>query len=161
MGRKRVNPTHKDLATLKHNPFVNDDFIIRVRKREDPRKFVKDGEEWIKAEFNQEVETSTRVYNNSEIRQRVALLSHPAAAMLLWIQQELEPSKDYVVINRQRYVKEHQLQSETQIIQAMYDLTRYLFICPTLLADVYWVNPKIMFNGNRQLKYRKHIKVVD
>lgn len=160
MSRRRVNPMKEELKLLQNNPFVSKEFIIRIRKRIEVRKFVRDKDgDLVHAQYDQEIQPSTRVYISSEIRQRIALLSHPAAALFLWILYETQEGKDYVVVNRQRYVKEHCHKTDTQIKQALFDLTRYQFVTPTILHDVYWINPRYLFNGNRILKYRSRLKI--
>jgi len=159
MARKRIQPTAAQIASLDGNPFVNQNFIVRVRKRKDPQTFRRDGDGvLVPKEYDQEIDPATKVYISSEVRQRVALLSSASAALLLWIQQELESGKDYVVINRQRYMQEHHHKTDKPIKEALFDLVRYQFIAPTLITNVYWINPRFLFNGSRLNKYPDNIE---
>ncbi len=164
MSRKRVNPTTEEIGTLEDfgNPFTANDFVIKVRKRKDIHTFVKDSDGILmNKEYLVEVESPTKLYPSPGLRQLVALLSAPSKALLFWIMFEMEPGKDYVVINQQRYMAEHQQKTDYAIQQGLFELSRYRLITPTVVTDVYWVDPRYLFNGSRLKKYRKHKKVVD
>ena len=159
MGRKRIQPTAEEIEQIGINPFVNETFTIQVQKRTDKSTFKRDKDGLlIPKEYDQEIQESTRVYKSPDARLRVALLSSASRALLLWIMYELEPAQDYVVINRQRYMAEHQLKTDKAIKEAMFDLARYQFITPTILQDVYWINPRLLFSGSRIQKYPKNIE---
>ena len=99
------------------------------------------------------------IYTNPTIRSIINKLSGSASKLLLWIQQSTFYGKDYIKFNSKRFMKETKMSAPTliraknelidnHIIAVMKDKTKY-----------YWINPAIMFKGNRVKKYPNNIVI--
>lgn len=99
----------------------------------------------------------TKYYISSELRKIRSLITPRGKELLLWIMDELEAGKDYVEVNRKRYMKELHIKSLNTYKTAVSDLVRYGIIALTLKQDVFWINPEFMFRGSRVRKYRDNI----
>lgn len=105
----------------------------------------------------------TKFYIGSELRKIRSLITPRGKELLLWIMDELEAGKDYVEINRKRYMKELHIKSLNTYKTAVSDLVRYGIIALTLKQDVFWINPEFLFRGSRVRKYKSNtiITLVD
>lgn len=99
----------------------------------------------------------TKVYNTSENRKIVNNLSSRAKTLLLWIIYEVEAGKDYLWINKSRYMQEVGIKAINTYNEAIKELIRYGLIKDTKAVDTFWINPEFIFNGNRVKKYPKNV----
>lgn len=104
-------------------------------------------------EVLQDSEPYTKVFVGKLNREIVNKLPDRSKAMLLWIMQELEAGKDYVYVPRKRYMEELDISSTTTVTNAFAELTRCSFITPSVIKDIYWINPMFIFRGDRIKKY--------
>lgn len=140
------------------NPLINSEFKIEVLKFTDTKAFTTDAEQLhLPKEYELEREKAVKVYTKSEHRLFVSKLSPGAKSLFLWLIYEVEAGKDYLWINKQRYMEENSIASINTYKTAVDELSRYLFIYPSLVKDVYWINPRLFFCGNRVAKYKNHI----
>lgn len=142
------------------NPLAGADFKILINKLTDNNTFVNDGENWLPNELSLEKETITKLYVKAENRLIISKLSSKAQRLYIWLTYELEYSKDYLWINRKRYMSENDISSINTFKDAVEELCRYLIIYPTLEGkkDFYWINPRLFFCGDRVKKYPNHVK---
>lgn len=160
MARKRVKLTTEQAVEMGVNPFVDSEFVIEISKRVNKDSFKLDTDsQLIPSEYNQETTRATRIYSSPEMRKSVALLSASASVLLLWLIFEAEPSQDFVIVNRVRYLQEHKHKTDTPLRKGLYDLIRYQFILPTKFINAYWINPRFLFCGSRMMKYKTHLRV--
>lgn len=143
------------------NPLAGADFKIIINKIIDNKAFVNDGENWLPKEITLEKENITKLYTKAENRLIVAKLSPKALRLYIWLAYELECGKDYLWINKKRYMEENDISSINTYKDAVTELSRYLLIYPTLEAknDYYWINPRLFFCGNRIEKYPNNVEV--
>lgn len=99
----------------------------------------------------------TKIYNTSENRKIVNNLSARAKTLLLWIIYELDAGKDYLWINKYRYMQEVGIKAINTYNEAIKELIRYGLIKDTKAVDTFWINPEFIFNGNRVKKYSKNV----
>ena len=101
-----------------------------------------------------EYDSCTKVYNKASNRLFASKLTAGSKSLLLWLIFEMDYNEDYIWINKTRYMEENDISSINTYKKAITELTRYCVIYPMLgKRNVYWINPRLMFNGNRITKY--------
>lgn len=148
---KRVRKPDLDPEEFKNNPLVGVDFKILIRKL--PSGLIEDGGVVVRNEVDVEQEHYTKLFHMSEMRKFVGGLKPSSKSLFLWLLYEVDCGKDYLWINKDRYMLENNVSSINTYKGAIKELSRYLFICPTSFKDVYFINPAIFFNGSRVNKY--------
>jgi hypothetical protein len=101
----------------------------------------------------------TKVYCSPENRKIRNAFSLRAKEMYLWLLDEIEYGKDYIWINKDRYMKEMNISSMNTYKDALNELIRYGHLTETITKGVYWINPEFFFKGNRVTKYPKKVRV--
>ena len=109
-------------------------------------------------EYFIEVETSLKVYTSYQRRLMYNSLSASSSKLLLWIMMELKNNKDYVWINKQRYMDESGMSYNT-LKNSIKELHKNNLIQPTIKTDIYWINPYYFFPGNRVNKYKDNVNI--
>ena len=167
MAAKKLKP-NIDERDLVSNPLTfSSDFIVRVRDMDKSIDMVdvnsiQDGivvvpPSKITQRFVVEDEPFTKIYSSSALRKNLMGCTPKSKDLLWFIVYELESGKDWLWINRQRYMEESNVSLNTYKA-AIQELVRYNFIQVTLYTDVYWINPMYFFKGDRIKKYPKHVK---
>ena len=139
------------------NPMVDSSFVIPIRKSALPHQFKIDGDLKLPVELEMEKEDLVKVYTKSENRLHVANLSNGAKSLYLHIVYEIPYGKDYIEINFKRYMQENNISSLNTYKAALQELHSQLFICPSVVKGIYWINPRLFFAGNRVTKYPKNV----
>jgi hypothetical protein len=163
MGRKRITKEF-EVADLGKNPFTQENFAIHVRtittKKRIYESDVYDEEikqsatvVEIKTNHHVEAETYTKVFTRSAYRLHIMALSSRAKDLYLWLIYEVENGDDHLVLNKKRYMEEASV-STTTLKGAIQDLHRMLILSPTVVENVYWINPLFFFKGSRIEKYK-------
>lgn len=139
-----------DEGTLGKNPFVSS-LKIKVSSvvSKDKFRYDKKDDVWMNAEQDWESVSFTRIYSDSERRLQMAALKASAKELLLWLMYECETGKDWMWINKVRYMEENNINSINTYKSALNELIRTGYITKTVIADVFWINPHFFFNGNR------------
>lgn len=142
------------------NPLVGIDFKIIVNKITDSKAFTKEGNIWLPKEYELEKENITKLYTKAENRLIISRLSSSAQRLYIWLAYELECGKDYVWINKDRFMEENFIKSVNTYKTGLEELCRYLLIYPTLEAKkgYYWINPRLFFCGSRPNKYPNNVE---
>lgn len=148
-------------SRLKANPFIND-FKIDIRNVTDFHSFTKDGVNVKPKEYSAEVQKSTRVYLSADQRDVVSLLKPNAQRLYLWIIYELTPNKDWIWINRVKYMKDNgKIKDARTYNRSVDELCDCGFIAPVIrYKDVFYINPSIIFCGSRVEKYKDKLNIV-
>lgn len=150
------------------NPFTVNDFVVSVSKRSG-KSYVKTNEKgedgkpiMIQHSFLQETEPYTRFYINAAHRQIMANLSASAKCLLLWMIYEVESGKDWCWFNRNTFIKDHGYSDDRTYRNAVEDLMRcgIITMVGMGLKDVFWINPRFFFRGDRKSKYKNNIKII-
>jgi hypothetical protein len=144
-----------DQSLLGKNPFVNS-LSIPVNKIKG-KNYVMDDDVLVKEIIELEATRFTKIFVSSERRKIVNDLSSCSQRLFLWLIFEIDEGCDWVYINKDRYLKEQNLSYNTYT-KARDELIRYGFISPTVIKDVFWINPDMFFQGNRIKKYRDKIQ---
>lgn len=140
-----------DESLLGENPFING-LLIPVNRIRGKNYSLSD-DVLIKELIELEATPYTKLFVSSERRKIINHLSSSAQRLLLWVMFELDEGKDWLYLNKTRYLKEQDLSYNTYT-KARDELIRYCIIYPTVVKDVFWINPDFFFQGNRIKKYK-------
>lgn len=102
----------------------------------------------------------TKVYHETFWRDIILDLSPNAVKLWVYITYYLEPNKDYFWINKAFIVTKLNLKNQKELQQLLdNELERYALInSRTGIENVYWINPSVLFCGNRLKKYPSQFK---
>lgn len=140
-----------------NNPLVTKDFKIKVSNVVEWGKLVYEEDFLLPAEKQMDRGLVTRVYTSSSTRLKIGRLNTAAQSLFLWIVYELISGKDYVIVNKERYMKEGGITSVNTYKKGISDLVKEKFIALSLRKNVFWINPEYFFCGNRMAKYPDNI----
>ena len=144
-------------ADLGKNPFA-EQLVIKVFKKEFKGQFRHDEEVIIPVHQEVEYNEFCKLYSDSHRRLCVSKLNVRAKELLIWIMYTLESGKDYLWINKRRYMLENGVKSINTYNSAITELAKEgLLILTARKNDIYWINPHYLFSGNRLTKYPKKI----
>lgn len=138
------------------NPLANT-LQIKVSILKDPHTFKVDGDALIQSSYTVEADPHCRFYTNPEKRLLMNAISPQSKELFLWIIYTIEKSKDYIWINKERYMEELDISSINTYKKSIDELTRYGVIHITTIKDTYWINPEFFFKGSRIDKYPNKI----
>lgn len=145
--------------SLGSNPFIGS-LVVLVNRISLDGKFKKDDEVLVPLELDVEYTPSCKVYADSGRRNVMIALTPRAKDLLLWFIYEVKNNKDWLWLNKKRYMEECGLQSVNTYKSALNDLIKHNFIGLTVIKDVFWINPHYIFNGNRVKCFQKQVKQV-
>lgn len=157
---QRFNRPKYDEEELGMNPFTNSLVIKYFGIPTKEYEVVEDGIK-LNKEIKIENEVYTKLFTTAENRVIITRMSSSAKSLLLWICYEIDSSKDFLWINRERYMLEAEIKSNTTYLEAVKELVRYGFIIYSTIKDVFWINPSFIFKGNRIKKYPNNLKKVN
>lgn len=144
-----LNPFVRELIILA-NEVVEEKHLFEARSYTD-NVFVTAGEKR-KLNFILEKQAYTKIYVSASFRKQVAGLKNCTKSLFLWLSYEIKPSKDYIVLNVDRYKKESDVTHNTMMV-GIIELINNSIIGKTKFDNVYWINPAYFFSGNRMRKY--------
>ena len=145
-------------SLLQNNPLTQNLKII-VNKLEDKKTFENFNGILLHKQYYFERQRYTKIYIDPSNRKIIAMLSNNAIRLFYWLSFEIENNKDYIKINKCRYLKENNIKSVNTYKKALTELQINLIICASPVKDVYFINPAIFFNGNRIKQYPNNIKI--
>lgn len=163
MKEKSINPFAASLKIdvlkvySKERFFVQDDW-----KEEDGIKLpvgAKINEREFQFSFYAEQIESVKITRNKGLMQLMMHLSDRSCKMLLYVIQKLPKNSDIVEIDRVEYMKESGVQSAKTMYNSITDLCDAGVIAK-YKPGKYWINPAILFGGNRVAKYPDKLDVV-
>lgn len=100
----------------------------------------------------------TKVFTKAGLRLHINGLTPNAKSVYLWIMYEIDPNTDYLEINKKRYVTE--CNSNYKLLSdGLKELIDAAIIIATTVNDVYWINPLLLFKGDRLRKYPENINL--
>ena len=161
-----MNKQEKELLEKSVNPFTTDLTIpVRVFKTIKKIVDVQDIQEGIITTVPDQLVSKvlvedaeyTRVYVRQGYRLHVMALPKEAKSVYLWLMYEIDTNLDYVFLNRRRY-KEECGGTWTDLANGILQLTQSGIINNTPIKDVYWINPRFFFQGNRLKKYQDKLQ---
>lgn len=157
--QKYVKPFFEE-TELGISPFLNKEFKINVRRGIDLRTFKKVDMQEKPNEYVYDAGLISKIFIDSEYRLISSGLKSYSQRLLIWILYELDNGKDWLWINKVRYMEENHLKDMRVYRNAIKDLVKYSFLAVSTITDVYWINPHMFFRGSRVEKYKDKLNVV-
>ena len=154
MGYRR--PKIKEELMI-NNPLITNGFKIEVVKM---HKMLVTDKGVVNDYFDCEAEPLVKMYIKAEYRSAYSRLSGKAKGLFGWIIYELESGKDWLWINKARYMKECNVSLNTYK-PAVNELCVSLFLAKSIYMDTYFINPRIFFKGSRVNKYPGNVVIKD
>lgn len=149
-------PDLKELDSLV-NPFESSLEILVVRATLE-NQYTLEEEILSTASIEMEYTPYCKLYAKSEHRKIINKCSPCTKELFLWIMYTIEHGKDYIWINKQRYMEECSVSYKTYK-KALSELGRYGLITSVMnYKDTYWIHPDFFFKGNRVAKYSSRVK---
>lgn len=128
---------------------VTSDYII-----ENPSKFD------ITHSYLVDTVPAVKVFITPSARKYIGALSAQAKSLLWYIAGILDYNNDTVFLNTNKYMEENEIKSRVTFYKVRDELVDAGFITRHKKASTYWINPFIMFHGDRLKKYKNNVKVV-
>lgn len=107
----------------------------------------------------EEVE-SCKVFRAANAHELVAELSDRAQRLLFYIIYSVKANEDYIWVNRSYYKRLNRIKSDTTIANAINELILNGYIAKSVVKDIYFINPRLIFNGNRLKALTDNVEVV-
>ena len=103
---------------------------------------------------------ATKVFITTSARQYISGLSAQAKSLLWYIVGMLDYNKDTVFLNAKKYMEENDVRSRVTFYKVRDELVDAGFITRHKKASTYWINPFIMFHGDRLKKYKDNVEII-
>jgi hypothetical protein len=100
----------------------------------------------------------TTLYLIPENRDLLLCLKEKTLKLFLIISSYLRPNEDTILINETYYLKLLKLRNKKELRALISELENNNLLATSESKDTYWVNPSVLFNGNRILKYPNSLK---
>lgn len=148
-----------DESRLGKNPLLlNLEIVVNRVKVEGQWYKDKDGI-MLPADMEVEAVPFTKLFCDKQRRLDMGQLSLRANDLLLWIMMEVEPNKDWLWVNRKRYMEERGVKTYNTYNAAVNELIRFNYIAKVAgPANVFFINPHYFFNGQRAKIFPQHVK---
>lgn len=146
---------------LPTNKFVENGFTIRCEQLSnfsDPKPD-KDGDH-VPSYKLREVDKFTRLYKSAVVRRKLLALDGVSVKLFNYIQFNLRPSRDYILIKRKDFMSEAGIKSRGTFIKAVKELHLNDFILYTDHDDVFLINPVVFFCGSRAKKWPDKVQII-
>ena len=153
-----MKPITVDESKLKRNPF-SESLKIAVTRMVEPSKFMDKDGVMQPVEYYIEREESVKIYYADGSKSLIQGLTPAGKVLYLFILYHLETGKDWFVLNRALFMSQTKTGSVNTLKKALIELQEQSVIVPTTQRDVYWINPKLFFCGNRVTKYKDNLVV--
>jgi hypothetical protein len=102
----------------------------------------------------------SKVYHDTFWRDIIIDLNPKALQIWTFITFDLDRNKDYYWVNSSFLVSKLGLRNKKTLDDLIKShLVRYGLLATSTIEDVYWVNPSILFCGNRVEKYPKSVSI--
>jgi hypothetical protein len=145
-----------DEQKLGANPYLNQ-LVIECTKRIDPEAFVADEDgTMLPASSVIEKTKPLKLYRPDGSKSAAMNLSAGALRMFVYIQYTLKYGLDYIMVTPEQYTK---IATRNVYKKAIDELHRYGYIQPSVQRYVFWINPSLMFAGNRIRKWPNKVVV--
>ena len=148
LGKKPVE--RKDLGD---NPYIA--CMKLVARKRLSRVLGKDNET-VERKYLLEVQPCTKIWHDVDYRNVINSIDD-VMAFKLFIHIVYTLNKDFVCINPTFCISKYNLRSRRNFDDAIKVLLKRAIITPTIVKDIYWVNPAMMFSGNRLDEYPDNI----
>lgn len=107
-----------------------------------------------------EEQSSTKIYHDTQFRDRILGLDETCLKLLFFIMYQLKPNEDFIWINSRLFQNSARIRDKRKYTDAVSLLSRYGFIyLITGYTDLYWINPLVFFSGNRLKMYPDNLTI--
>lgn len=157
---RRKTSSKVDPKELILNPF-SQELYIEVSTRLDSEAKIRDelGNE-VPATSLIEKALTTKIYKTAATREQAMNLSATALKMFVLIQYELQTNCDWIEMTPEWYISVvGKGGSRNSHKRGTDELMRYGYITPTKFKHVYWINPRLIYAGNRIEKYKNNVVI--
>lgn len=103
-----------------------------------------------------EYKTNTKIFHDTDYRNILLRINGNALKLFLFISYQIETNEDYIWLNSSLFSKSTGL-SKKDMMKAVNDLIKHGIITTTIYKDTYFINPLIMFSGDRLKKYPNNL----
>jgi hypothetical protein len=103
----------------------------------------------------------TKLYHDAFWRNIIIDLSPKALQLWTFISFDLDANKDYYWINSSFLISKFKYRNKKVLEELIKELGRYGLISSSFEPDIIWINPSIMFSGNRIKKYSNKVVIRD
>jgi hypothetical protein len=160
-----MNVTKKpeiDPKKLVSNPFIkNFKLPVRTFNKEDTLVKVVEGVNYVDGKVSKTItvddKAHTKVFFEPEFRDILLGCNENALKLFLFITYQLANAEDYIWINHTMFMKKAYIRRKDDYLAARDELLRYGIIACTQIEGVFWINPFMIFHGNRITKYPNNI----
>lgn len=147
----------KDLPTYDHNPFIAEILSIKMKNKtiemgsRGTVVFNSDGEQYAETRMviRKKVDKEEFVKVFKDQISILFELTKTAQKILTYFIKSLGINKDFVIFDRQKAKEYSGLCSDASIYRGLGELIQKNVIAKSTLTQVYYINPKIIFNGDR------------
>lgn len=148
-----------DEGTLVKNPFTYS-LVIPASKLFLSETFREDRDGvFVQQSFVHDRVSSTRVFHSQDVEASLALLSPTAMKLYIFIAYRMKVNQDWIQLNKELFMVKFGVKSEKSVNNAIKELLRYCFITSSHYGSVYWINPSILFCGDRLKKYPNNVEI--
>jgi hypothetical protein len=145
------------------NPFTEDLVIVPGRRMIDYNEYNKNkkkyDDEGVMPYMFFESADKMSVYTNPSIRITLCNMSGSALKILVWLQQSIDYGTDIIKFNTNKFLKETGMSTSTFQKAKEELITNNIIALKESDKKYWWINPIIMFKGNRTKKYPDNIAV--
>lgn len=145
-------------AELGKNPFLVG-LEVPVNKVKSEDRYKQDGELWFKSDYEYDADPHCKIFVDKARRLATVELSPRTKDLLLWVMYEAKAGKDWLWINKDRYMEESSVSSLNTYRGAVKELIKFGFLNKTIVSDTYWLNPMYFFHGSRIKAFPDNIKI--
>lgn len=103
-----------------------------------------------------ELDTSTRLFRTDATDKIVNSLTDRASRLLIYVMRKLSKGSELVEIDIEEYQANYKIDSRQTVYNAITDLSN-AGVISRHKPNKYWINPAIIFNGNRIDKYKDKV----
>lgn len=127
-------------------------------KKVEDIKYV-EGSSYIQNYYNLDVGRSCKFFQTKDTQKLIFKLDPSALRLLLFILSKLGRKSDRIKIETAAYMKLADIQSTKTFYSALNNL-RLNGVIAKFQKNVFWVNPNVIFSGNRLEKYPDKVNIV-
>jgi len=148
----------EDLGT---NIYLNNEFRVKVSVITESNSYIIVYGEPKERVIKMEKQRCGKVYQTTANRLLLSKLTPNGKSLMLWLLSEIDSGRDWLWINYERYMEENDIKSFGTYKRSVKELISKGILGLTLQSrySYYWINPAIVFNGSRILKYPDRLEI--
>lgn len=151
-----------DFKIVGKNPFANvNRLVIEATEITDGKRLSDHDGIYLPVTNKVEYRTHLHVFTRTkDYKATIDRLSSAGKGLYLYIQSRLEPSLDYITINKEYYMLSNNVGSINTVRKAINNLIdNDIIIKMGTYSDTFWINPVFLFCGSRINKFPNNVIV--